>query len=162
MKIYPKIFQTVLIGAITFGIFSVEGNAYVVEIYGTIDSTPRTNITLRNGEASVLVKADVYQPISLTKQVDKTQASSGETLTYTISCRNISEDQTYTNIKIEDPIPARTTYVLGSAKLNGVSKINAQDEDEFRYDSANKKVIWNLGGLAPGASGSVQFQVRIL
>jgi uncharacterized repeat protein (TIGR01451 family) len=83
-------------------------------------------------------------PVSLTKSVDKTSASSGEILTYTI---NYSTNKDILNAKIEDPIPSGTTYVNGSATSGGT------------FDGT--KVIWNLGNLDPGASGSVQFQVKV-
>ncbi len=85
--------------------------------------------------------------ITLSKSVDKTQAASGDTLTYTLSYTNGS--QAVTNTRIEDPIPTGTTYVIGSATNNGT------------YDQPNNKVIWNLGNLAAGASGNMTFQVRV-
>lgn len=83
------------------------------------------------------------QNVFLTKSVDKTSASSGETLTYTINYTvGINP---ITNARIEDPIPAGTTFI--SADNGGTSD--------------GTKIVWNLGDLAAGASGTVSFQVRI-
>jgi len=84
---------------------------------------------------------------SITKQVDKTSASPGDTLTYTISYSNPTAN-TYTNIRIEDSIPNGTTYIDNSA-TGGAT-----------FDGS--KIIVNIGNLSPGASGSVQFQVRVI
>ena len=82
--------------------------------------------------------------VSLTKSVDKISASSGEILTYTI---NYTANKDILNAILEDLIPNGTTYVANSA-TGGAT-----------FDGT--KVIWNLGNLAPGATGSVQFQVRV-
>jgi large repetitive protein len=44
----------------------------------------------------------------------------GETLRYTITIRNIG-DENAVNLRLRDDIPANTTYVAGSTTLNGVS-----------------------------------------
>ncbi|MGA2666815.1 MAG: DUF11 domain-containing protein [Patescibacteria group bacterium] len=85
--------------------------------------------------------------LTLTKTVDKTQAQSGDTLTYTITYQNQTSDQ-LTNTSISDAIPANTNYVTSSVSASGT------------YDGSSK-VTWNLGTLSPGASGSVSFKVTI-
>ena len=94
----------------------------------------------RNGEAVILVE----EGVGLSKQVDKTSAASGETLTYTINYSNNTAGEV-TNAKIEDPIPLGTTFV---------SAVNGGTSD-------GSKVIWNLGTIVAGGNGSVTFQVRI-
>jgi len=83
---------------------------------------------------------------TITKTVDKTSSSSGETLTYTIYYSNPTTN-TYTNTKIEDPIPNGTIYIDNSATSGATFDGN--------------KIILNLGNLAAGSSGSIQFQVRV-
>lgn len=83
---------------------------------------------------------------SIVKSVDKASAASGETLTYTVSYSNLTQTA-FPNAKIEDPIPNGTTYVVGSA--TGGATFNGS------------KIILNIGNLAAGASGSIQFQVRV-
>ena len=106
-----------------------------------------------------LVNVTVSPSLTLSKSVDKASASLGDTLTYTITYRNGTVQSN--NAKIADQIPSGTTYVSNSAKLNGVAKTDVQDSDEYYFDSANKKAVWNLGNLLSGASGNVSFQVRI-
>jgi uncharacterized repeat protein (TIGR01451 family) len=95
--------------------------------------------------------------VSISKRVNLSQANSGATLIYTITYVNSS--QISNNVKIQDPIPANTGYVPGSAKLNNVSKTDAADSDEFTL--VGGVPTWNLGNLAANAYGSVVFQVRV-
>jgi len=89
------------------------------------------------------------QPIiTLTKSVDQTQAYPGNILTYTITYKNVGNKEAKEAI-IEDKIPSQTTYLLGSATNNG------------NYDSTNNKIIWNIGNLQPGQSGSLSFKVKV-
>lgn len=83
-------------------------------------------------------------PLSITKQVDRTSAKSGDTLTYTI--QYTVGNQNATNAIISDNIPNGTTFV--SVANSGV------------FDGT--KVTWNLGNLTSSATGSVTFQVKVL
>jgi uncharacterized repeat protein (TIGR01451 family) len=83
---------------------------------------------------------------AITKSVDNSSASSGAILTYTISYSNsTSPPKTFTNAKIEDPIPNGTTF----------------DSSSNSGTSDGTKVVWNIGNLAPGASSTVTFQVKV-
>lgn len=86
--------------------------------------------------------------ISLTQSADKTQAKPGDTVTYTITYKNIGNDAA-TSVVVEGPVPAQTTFVGGSATNGGI------------YDSASRTVRWTISSLAAGASGTVQFKVTV-
>lgn len=86
--------------------------------------------------------------LTLTKSVNKAAANEGDTLTYTLSYTNTGEGNA-TNVRLSDPIPANTTYVVNSASANG------------SYDASANKLTWNIGNVAAGASGSVTFQVTV-
>lgn len=111
---------------------------------GTIDSIPITSISLHNAEGAILIKETALNQPVISKSVDKATASSGETLNYTLSYSNPTAI-TYTNVRIEDVLPARTTFL--SASNNGT------------FDGS--KVIWNLGDLGPRSNSSVSFQVKV-
>jgi uncharacterized repeat protein (TIGR01451 family) len=96
--------------------------------------------------------------ISLTKNASPSSVYSGQTISYTITYHN-TVNASATNAKIEDPIPSGTIYVIGSAKLNGATKTDTQDSDEFSFSGT--MATWNLGTLNASASGNVSFQVRI-
>lgn len=82
--------------------------------------------------------------MTIAKSVDKADAVSGDTLTYTLSYTNDGEGAA-TNVKVEDVIPANTSYVVGSATNNGAL--------------VGSSLTWNLGTVAAGAEGTLTFQV---
>lgn len=84
--------------------------------------------------------------ISLTLAVDKTSASPGETLTYTLTYKNIGAGNAK-SVAISVPVPANTTYVSGSASTAGA------------YDSSAVK--WNISSISPGGTGTLTFRVTI-
>lgn len=95
------------------------------------------------------IESDPTSPnIILQKQVDKSEAETGETLTYTITYTNTGDAQA-TNIIITDNIPTNTTYIDNSAT------------GSYTYDSDNKILTWTIDTLESEASGSVSFQVGI-
>ncbi len=71
-------------------------------------------------------------------------AAPGSTILYTLNYGNKGSTNA-TNVVITDPLPANTTFV--SATGGGL------------YTAPN--VAWNVGSLAAGASGAVQFTVQI-
>ncbi len=79
--------------------------------YGTVVGTadPVTDTTTIN--------QDVFGRLNLTKAVDKAQAEPGELLTYTITGTNVGGGA-ITNVKIQDYVPANTSFVSISATAN--------------------------------------------
>jgi uncharacterized repeat protein (TIGR01451 family) len=121
-----------------------SGVYYVLTPDGTLDPTPRTSLSMRNTDGAILVKASkAGGTVSLTKGV--TVAT--QVATYTIRWRNLMESVAKA-VVVEDAIPVGTQYVPGSAEATG-----------GRIDGA--RIIWELGDLAPGATGTVSFQVRL-
>ncbi|NIR00760.1 MAG: DUF11 domain-containing protein [Gemmatimonadales bacterium] len=84
--------------------------------------------------------------------MDKAEASPGDTVQYTIAFSN-QGDTTVTSVAIIDPIPAHVTYVAGSTRLNGAPV------DPDPYSDGQIRVA--VGSLAPGAGGTISFQVRV-
>ncbi len=81
--------------------------------------------------------------VTLSLAVDRTSATPGSVLTYTITYRN-EGDGDARSVTISNPVPQHTTYVSGGA-----------------YDSKSRTVKWTLSSIAPGQSGTVSFQVRV-
>jgi uncharacterized repeat protein (TIGR01451 family) len=121
-----------------------SGVYYLLDRDGNLDPAPRTSLSMRNTDGAILVKASkAGGTVSLTKGV--TVAS--QVATYTIRWRNLMESVARA-VVVEDAIPAATQYVPGSAEATG----GRMDGD---------RIIWELGDLAPGATGTVSFQVRL-
>jgi uncharacterized repeat protein (TIGR01451 family) len=78
----------------------------------------------------------------ITKSVDKTYAQPGEIITYTLRWENIG-DAAGTHTEISDGLSQYLTFV------------DAQPMPDYGKD------VWNLGRVAPGASGEIIIRARI-
>ena len=96
-----------------------------------------------NGAAGLVIGAG-YNPLNLDKKASPNLVRPGSNITYTITCDNRLNPQQVTNVTIQDPLPAATTFL--SASGGGV------------YDPATNTVTWNLGTLPAGAL-PVSFQL---
>lgn len=83
---------------------------------------------------------------SISKSVDKASAGPGEILTYTIGYANMGKD-VLLDVQVADGIPGGTTYVDGSASGGGTLN--------------GSTLLWNIGQLNMGDSGSFTFQVTV-
>lgn len=98
--------------------------------------------------------------VTLAKSVDRSSASIGEILTYTV--RYAAEGTSRaTNVRIVDAIPLGATYVPGTLRLNGAALTDGAGDDAGTFDVLNNRVVVALASVAGGESGSVTFQVRV-
>ncbi|MBN1040239.1 DUF11 domain-containing protein [Clostridium botulinum] len=104
-----------------------------------------------------LVNTQVNQAIinnatgGLVKSVDKTNASVGDVLTYTILVNNTG-NTTANNIVFKDTIPSGTTFINNSFTINGVAQSGA---------NPNPPSGVNIGNVGPGLTTTLTFQVTI-
>ena len=96
---------------------------------------------------------------SVSKTVDKAQASVGETLTYTVNAINstLSHDA-WKSVTMTDVIPTGLTYVDGSVSiaLNG-SLIPAA----ANYATATRTLTVNVGDIPIGQSATIQYKTTV-
>ncbi|KAF5436420.1 hypothetical protein C5S35_08910 [Candidatus Methanophagaceae archaeon] len=153
---------TLLIGESQTQSFDVTVHNNLVN--GTIINNTATLTTNETGPKSASASTLVLVPDTFElfayKTVDKSFASPNDTLNYQIHYKNVGAG-TLTNTTIHDTIPTNTTYILESMTLNGVSLTDAKDEDAGTYYPGDNKLIWDIGTLAPGASGDATFKVKI-
>lgn len=140
--------------------FDSQGNFYAInnttgEIFKITTTATTANATLfsnattsesNDGARCPLAQLDL---MSVVKSVDLTQAVLGNTLTYTIVITNNSTTTPTTNVIFTDPIPNGTTYVLGSATVDGLPAVG------------DPIAGITIGTIPTGASRTVQFQVDI-
>jgi uncharacterized repeat protein (TIGR01451 family) len=82
----------------------------------------------------------------------------GSVITYQIAVA-LSGGGTVTNLVIDDPLPANTTYVPNSIILNSVAKTDAADADNAQF-SANTVSV-SLGNVAAPANFVITFRATI-
>ncbi len=86
---------------------------------------------------------------SFTKSANSATAQQGELLTYTLRFTNTGS-QSISNVYIWDNIPTQTITSSVSPALDPTEGFNTQD-----------RVVWNIGTVAPGASGQVTLTVLV-
>ena len=115
-------------------------------VTGTNQLAPAQQVTSTNpshyfGVAPLLVIAKTSDPPNGTSVISRTL------ITYSLHVTNTG-DFTATNVIVDDPIPANTTYVTGSAVPT--------------VQSGPTPLVWNLGTLAPKQSAVVKFTVKVI
>lgn len=121
------------------------------------DADPLTgltqSITLANGAFNPTIDAGFYQlppKLIINKYVDKTKASKGETISYTLVLTNLGASLA-TDVVVRDSASTGLIYLAGSATVpTGTT-----------YTPGMPISFWTIGNLSPGQSLSLTVQARI-
>lgn len=100
-----------------------------------------------NQEPQIAADIILMEPLpewSMSMDGDPDPVWAGQTVTYTINYQNTG-DGTGTSVTIVDTIPANTTYLSST--------------DGGNYDG--QRVVWTLGEIPPGGSGSIALTLRV-
>jgi len=90
----------------------------------------------------------------------------GDTLEYLIRVANTSPAGTALGVTVTDPIPANTTYAVGTLRVDGVARTDLAGDDTANFDGTN--VVFRLGAganatnggaLAPGTAAEARFRI---
>ena len=131
-------------------------------------------------EHVITFASDLYAPnITSSKSVTNITHPGGpdqhnDVLRYTVSYTNGGQDAA-TNFTMRDPIPSGATYVPGSLRITAgpqapASPTDALGDDAGEFDAGAGQVVFRLGAganattggaIAPGATDTVTFDVRI-
>ncbi len=114
----------------------------------TVNDPARGDVSFAENTNTVSVEI-ISDSLSAVKSVDKAYAIKGDKLHYTTTVTN-PNDPTKTDLVFKDPIPAGTTFVAGSVKVNGVAQPTYDPQAGFE-----------LPDLAAGASAVVEFDVEV-
>jgi uncharacterized repeat protein (TIGR01451 family) len=79
-------------------------------------------------------------------------------LTYTAVIAN-SGQGVATEVVFSDQIPAHTTYVTNSVRVNGNARTDAADGDNVLV--SNNNIVVDLGTLGAGGTQTITFSVTI-
>lgn len=142
-------------------IFTVAFNALIttntlpiIQNQGNINTTAfdlATGLTLNTTFSSNIVTTTIVNAsISSTKQVDKSGAGVGNTLTYTINFQNTGNAVISKCIVLDTP-PNATTFVPNSIVVNGISKPGA-----VLYPTG-----YDIGTIPIGSTSTITFNVTI-
>jgi uncharacterized repeat protein (TIGR01451 family) len=135
-----------------------SGQYYLVNYDGTVSTTPITQITLRNAEGAILVKATNQQPrpnptITITQNyANLASVKIGSIITYTLTCTN-NGSAAASNVVVTDTLPANLQYQANTAKLNGI----AISPDPV----SGSTVRVTVGSLAVGQTATITLSVKL-
>lgn len=100
-------------------------------------------------ESNAVVNTVKTNPqLEISKHVSSPVAGPGDTLTYEVRYTNTG-DVDLTSVVFTDTVPELLSYETGTASNGGT------------YDSATRKIIWNVGRIKLGAKGTLRFQATI-
>ena len=137
-----------------------SGSAGVTDTI-TITATSRFDGAVSGSVRDLLSVSSAPIAFGVTKQVDRTAAAAGDTLTYTLDYVASGTDSA-SAVQIADTIPAGASYMAGTIRFNGVPQTDAADGDAGRLVAVGNGVVAvSLGTVAAGAAGSLTFQARV-
>jgi uncharacterized repeat protein (TIGR01451 family) len=84
----------------------------------------------------------------------------GAVMTYQIVAM-LSGQGTAINLVISDPLPANTTYVMGSIVVNGIINTDAADADNAQFNTATQTISVMSGNVAAPANIVITFRATI-
>lgn len=115
----------------------------------TFTFTTPDNRTLTGTAQSNTVSFPVSSPnVLVTKSSSLADASVGDTLTYTVTVTNLGIEAVQ-NVLLSDPVTG-TTFIPGSVTINGAPSVAANPSEGI-----------TLGGIAPSASATVTYNIRV-
>ncbi|HWL39695.1 MAG TPA: DUF11 domain-containing protein [Gemmatimonadaceae bacterium] len=135
---------------------AVRGVVDTVDVTATSQYDPSASASVFD----VLTIRDAGIAIALNKSADRPSATVGDLVTYTIAY-TASGIGSATEFEIVDQIPVGASYVPGTMRLNGVPVTDLAGDDAGFFDIPPARVIFRIGGITAGQSGSVTFQVRV-
>lgn len=124
----------------------VENTAAVTFTYRLIPTDDPTTITTTSNKVTTLIKIGNLQA---TKSVDKSYATIGNTLNYTILINNLGNANCF-NVYFKDIVQSNASFVSGSVKINGVT-----------YSEYNPNVGFNLDDIPGHGNLEVKFAVTV-
>ena len=128
---------------------------------GTVDATTfkAASTTNAGNFKTTTGTTTLYIPVmSLAKLADSPVPKPGREIRYQITYSNSGNGHAL-EFAVTDSIPANTTYIPSSVKLNNVSKTDAADGDEVTV--VGSLITVNVGLVNPQTSGIIEFRVRI-
>jgi uncharacterized repeat protein (TIGR01451 family) len=120
----------------------------------TITSISNVASAEHNGsivESSAAVTQLLLDP-TIEKTVDKSVATIGEILTYTVTIENVSEIP-ISNVTFSDDIPVGSNYVVGSFTVNGVTVTPTITESVLSY---------SISSIPASSSMVISFQAIVV
>lgn len=116
--------------------------------------------TLQSGYIVKQVDATFVKTVAIDDQLGGTSPIPGAIITYTLTFE-AKGTGTLTNVKLEDTIPANTTYQAGTLELDSVGLTDVAADDEGFFNGTKIEVVPSLGTVTAPKTHVVTFDVKI-
>ena len=132
-------------------------------------SSPSENYFIHCVSTSIAVYTPSFTFDKTSSDINGGILRAGDSMRYQVNYNNAGNDAS-TQSTVIDNIPAGTSYLPGSLRINGIVKTDATGDDEADYDFTLNRVVFRLGAganntaggnLAVNASGNVRFDVVV-
>ncbi|MEO0032757.1 MAG: hypothetical protein RIS94_2515 [Pseudomonadota bacterium] len=134
--------------------FAGQGQGGGNAVVGLTTATANSLASLIASVATV----SLTKSATITDQFGSANSVPGATVTYSLAAR-VTGSGTAHSLGVADVIPAGTTYVPGSLKLDAAGLTDADDSDAGKAGSDGVAV--SLGDIAGGTTKTVTFSVKI-
>lgn len=104
--------------AFTAGSPTTDGTDGTYSTTFSISTTATTVVTMTTTGVTTTVSSP---HLTISKTADKSSAKPGDTITYTITVTNTHLTASASSVTVIDQVPAYTTYVASSTRLNGIT-----------------------------------------
>jgi uncharacterized repeat protein (TIGR01451 family) len=135
---------------------AVRGLVDTVDVVTVSHSDPTISASLYD----VLTVRDAGITITLEKSADRPSAAVGDLVTYTITFTAIGSGSA-TEFEITDAIPDGSSFVPSTMRFNGAALTDPAGDDAGFFDVPGSRVIFRIGNVVAGQTGTVTFQVRV-
>lgn len=146
----------ILVAVVVPGTGAVRGVVDTIDVNAASSYDPTVSASLYD----VLTVRDAGITIALNKSADRPSATVGDLVTYSIAY-TATGNGSATEFEITDPVPVGASYVPGTMRLNGVSVTDQPGDDAGFFDVPGARVIFTVGNITAGQTGTVTFQVRV-
>jgi uncharacterized repeat protein (TIGR01451 family) len=109
------------------------------------DSTPGNNIASEDDQASVTVPSQSID-LAVTKAVNNSTPSLGQSVVFTVSVTNTSSSFTATGVGLSDALPAGLTY-----------QSNTPSQGTYTPGTG----VWSVGSLSPGSTATLTITATV-
>jgi uncharacterized repeat protein (TIGR01451 family) len=134
----------------------VRGLVDTVDVVTVTRSDPNISASLYD----VLTVRDAGISIALDPSVNRPSAAVGDLVTYSITFTATGSGSA-TDFEITDAIPDGASYVPSTMRLNGAALTDPAGDDAGFFDVPGSRVIFLIGTVTAGETGTVTFQVRV-
>ncbi|MCU9814245.1 hypothetical protein [Paraclostridium sp. AKS73] len=141
--LHPEDTTTIVFGATIVENSPVGYIPNTSEVTLSYKQTPYSTLITKTVYSNTVKTYDPYVQVDVVKNVDKSYALVGDTLTYSFTVTN-NGNTSAKNAIFSDTIQSQASFIAGSVYINGVNKPSYNPNDGFNLDTINIGQVINI------------------